>query len=524
MHKQSALAAITQRDFHTAFTILDQLRQTHPRDPEVFNLIGGVLAELDRPAEAEAAFRRAIALKPDYAAASNNLANVLLDRGDRELFREAEKLYRGAIRSSPALVAAHQGLGTCLQSLGDYRGAIEAYQSALQLQPGQPAALAGMALALDRLGRVTEAAEVLAHRGADQMQDPNLLVAVGEIALHTKKERAALEEIESALGPPQGVLLKPYEQTSLRFLAGRLSDRLGEYDRAFEHFSIANALSTVPYDIERTIRDLKRIEEVFSSAAQVSRPRSSNRSKVPVFIVGLPRSGTTLIEQILASHPLVHGAGELDTLAQTKVMLQRESRSARVFPEVVDDVPRRGLDTIARHYLDQLERYAMGRARVTDKMPHNFELLGLVDLLFPAGRIIHCVRDPRDTCLSMYFQHFNQHHGYANDLVHLGRYYRAYLDLMNHWHETLRVPILQIRYENLVASPEIWIPRLIEFCELPWNEQCLRFYESGRVVDTPSYDQVRQPLYSNSLARYRRYERHIQPLTQALGDAIEESS
>ncbi len=190
--------------------------------------------------------------------------------------------------------------------------------------------------------------------------------------------------------------------------------------------------------------------------------------------------------------------------------------TGKPWPQCVNHLNRKILDDVAQEHLDWLGRLAHGKARVTDKMPHNFILLGLIDLLFPEARIIHCQRDPMDNCLSIYFQQFNTDHAYANELASLGSYYRQYERVMAHWRQTLSVPILDVRYEQTVAEAEQSARRIVAFCGLDWDDRCLRFHESGRLVSTPSYDQVRQPIYTKSVARWKHYEKYLEPLRQSL--------
>jgi tetratricopeptide (TPR) repeat protein len=298
-------------------------------------------------------------------------------------------------------------------------------------------------------------------------------------------------------------------------MLGKLYDSDKNYEPAFRHYRTANDLDPEKFDIDKNGQVFGTLIKFFSHETQSKRPRASNRSRLPVFIVGMPRSGTTLTEQILASHPLVHGAGELLKMDQIKKSLG--ALTGTPWPQYADRLDRKTLDKVAQEHLEWLGGLAKGKARVTDKMPHNFLSLGLIDLLFPEARIIHCQRDPMDNCLSIYFQHFNSEHAYANNLEHLGIYYRQYEQVMAHWRKAVRLPILDVRYEQMVAEPEQSARRLVEFCGLEWDDRCLRFYESGRVVATPSYDQVRQPIYRKSVARWKRYEKHLEPLKRSLG-------
>jgi hypothetical protein len=237
----------------------------------------------------------------------------------------------------------------------------------------------------------------------------------------------------------------------------------------------------------------------------------------------MPRSGTTLVEQILASHPRVHGAGELKGILEIAHLVTTQHPSAP-YPVCLSGSTEKELRQYAAAYLDELGRSSADALRVVDKMPRNFLHLGLVQTLFPRARVIHLRRDPLDTCLSIYFHNFSNAFPYACDLGSLGRYYRRYTGLMQHWREVLTISVMEIRYESLVNNPEDEIRRLLDFCGLDWDTACLRFYETGRDIDTPSYRQVRKPVYRNSVSRWKKYEAHLGPLREALGTPVPQDS
>jgi len=245
-------------------------------------------------------------------------------------------------------------------------------------------------------------------------------------------------------------------------------------------------------------------------------PRASVRSDRPVFIVGMPRSGTSLIEQILASHPQVFGAGELTDIVRLPLSLHTMLGTERKYPQCLSLLTQDRIDTFAQHYLDKLASLSPDASRVIDKMPGNFMHLGFIELLFPDARIIHCMRDPLDTCLSCYFQDFSRSHPYSYDLENLGAFYNEYRKIMQHWRSVLSIPMYEIQYEELVADQEMKSRELVEFCGLEWDERCLNFHETKRYVGTASYDQVRQPMYKKSAGRWKNYENRIDVLKKSL--------
>jgi len=247
-------------------------------------------------------------------------------------------------------------------------------------------------------------------------------------------------------------------------------------------------------------------------------PRASHGSRRPVFIVGMPRSGTSLVEQILASHLEVYGAGELGLMPQIAGLVERlEPDRQWEYPRCLDRLSLCACDELAKRYLSELSRLNDTARYVTDKLPTNFLHLGLITLLFPNCHIIHCVRDPMDTCLSCYMTDFAIGNEFAQDLTHVGEYYVQYRRLLEHWQTTLNVPLIEVRYENLVSDLEATTRELLETLNLPWDDQCLEFYRTQRPVGSASSQQVRTPIYQDSVGRWRHYERHLGPLREGLG-------
>ncbi len=486
-----------------------------PDSAEVHRALGAVLASQCKWDQAISHYRLAIKLKPDFAEAYINLGNALMDKDQGPKFgEEAAVCFRQALRFRPDDPEILLYLATALADMGCNQEAEASYRRVLELKPGHLTATAGVAMLLERRGEFDVAYALVAPMVDAGANDVQLLLSHADLLRHQDRREDAVAVLEQCLQQP----MDNKRRVDVHFALGRLHDELRQYDRAFHHYQQANILDAKEFDVQKVVRQFDAFVAAFAPQRIGQRPRASNRSKLPVFIVGMPRSGTSLVEQILASHPLVHGAGELVDIHEIASQLPALLGTSNPYPQCLDDLTRRNIDPIARRHLDRLARFSRDAVRVTDKMPHNFMALGLIDLLFPGARVIHCVRDPIDTCLSIYFQRFNDFHGYARDLSSLGQYYRQYQRLMAHWKTVLRIPLMDVQYEELVENQEEVSRKLVEFCELEWDDRCLRFHESGRLVMTISYDQVRRPMYKKSVARWKNYERFLEPLVSALKD------
>jgi tetratricopeptide (TPR) repeat protein len=479
-------------------------------------LLGELCSKTNRRPDAVMHYRRACELDPDNAEAHAGLADaIMLGDPGQSAWDEVIEHLRTVIRLDPNHVATHAKLATALDMRGRYAEAIDEYAKTLVLSPGNPAAIWGLVRTHEGMGQLDKAETVLRPWLGRAATAPPIALAYGIMAPHLGETKAAIAALRSAVTMPG--MTREIEST-ICFQLGDLLDKEEEYDEAFRHYRHGNTLRDVAYDHAAQASRFHTLINFFSNERVPRLPRASNRSGLPVFIVGMPRSGTTLVETILASHPLVHGAGELEDVLLMRQELH-DASGGKAYPDCLETIGVEALDQLAAKHLARLESLVPGTARVTDKMPQNFINLGLIDLLFPGARVIHCVRDPLDTCLSIYFQPFMKHHDYATNLTHIGLYYREYRRLMAHWRTVLRVPLLDLRYEDLVENPVEKVRQLLDFCGLPWNDRCLRHHESGRIAKTFSYSQVRQPIYRTSVARWRRYEKHLGPLIEALGDA-----
>jgi hypothetical protein len=316
--------------------------------------------------------------------------------------------------------------------------------------------------------------------------------------------------------------LSKTDRLQLDFALGKAYADLKDYKRSFRHLLAGNTAkrAAISYD-ERSVFNLfDRIEATFTRELITQKSGSGDPSHMPIFVIGMPRSGTTLIEQIIASHPMVHGAGELQTFNDVILTVRGADGKALGYPDFVPALDAPALRQIGSRYIADVRQLAPTGERVTDKMPSNYYFAGLIRLALPNAKIIHSVRDPVDTCISCFSKLFTAEQNHTYDLAELGRYYKRYERLMAHWHGVLPAEsIMDVRYEYVVADLESQARRIIAHCGLPWDDRCLLFHETHRPVRTASATQVRQPIYKSAVGRWRVYEEHLKPLLGALGIA-----
>jgi tetratricopeptide (TPR) repeat protein len=470
--------------FHElAIGLMRRALMTRPKDPNIQNNIGHALSQVHEYEEARDHLERALALKPDFDEAKYNLGRVLRYLGETGL---ALKLWQEVWEADDRVFAALVGITSIYADEGDFERAEATAREVMKRLPHRPAGY------------------------------------ISYSQVHKfKEDDGTLDEIESQL---KDQTIAEQDKIALHYSAGKICDDLKLYPRAFGHFDQANRMACKTYDHQPTETYRQRKKTVFSKRFYADRKGWGHASDVPVFIVGMPRSGTTLTEQILAAHPDVFGGGEIETKESLARFSEEISPSREEFPLTALKLTQFGAEILGRRYIDDLRRRAdQPVRRITNKMPHNFELLGLIALALPNAKIIHCRRNPIDTCLSCWTKNFNDAHGYNRSLEDLGRYYRGYVDLMEHWRKTLPIRILDIDYEAYTDDFESTARKLVDFVGLEWDQRCLNFYEVERPVRTASVWQVRQPIYKTSVERWRNYMPHLQPLLDVLGPAAESS-
>ncbi|UDL92756.1 sulfotransferase [Mesorhizobium sp. PAMC28654] len=422
-----------------------------------------------------------------------------------------------ALEVKPDLVEVLCALGRAYVRFDKAELALPLYEKALDIDRDHPKVRTGLAGALTSLGRMDEARVFLKEAIKRRVAMP----AAYNDLVHTRKFTEEPDELASILRELGDPRLDPNGAESLHHAAGKVLNDLRRYEDAMDHFKKANQVAGHKFDLETYRRWVDATIQVFSPEMLAARAGYGDPSEVPVFVVGMPRSGTTLTEQICASHPDVHGVGELEKLRRTANAIGITKPSAQALRQSVMSITADSSRALAKEHLSYLRERAPAALRIVDKMPHNFMVIGLIGILFPNARIIHCRRDAIDNCVSCFTMMFHQAHSYNVDLRTLGLYYREYDRLMRHWHKVFPGRIFESRYETLVADQEGQSRRLIDHLGLPWDDACLRFFDRDGSVNTPSRWQVRQPIYASSVKRWKNYESSIQPLIQSLGNLAE---
>jgi tetratricopeptide (TPR) repeat protein len=500
---------------------LEQAHRLRPEDPSILVNLGVARTRISSFQAAEA-FREALEIEPGHVDATLNLAHVLSRTGRSA---EAVEHYEAALARNPDSTALQMALANSLAEVNRFDEAVRRYQAIIAANPTSARPYLALGNVYRMFGRFQEAYDC--HVKVRELKPDNLEALVG--VLRFLKSRVPAADAHRATQMADDSSLPAEQRWHLHFALAACNESGGRYDAAFYHMDRGNELRRMelepkggPYDPKREGAKVDRIIAAFGDDYFVRTRSFGLRTKLPVFVVGMPRSGTTLCEQVLASHSEIVGADELPDIP----LLVHELRMTGS-PNCKEDEEEGTTWTqhltadraraLAQRHLSRLEALASGAARVVDKGPANYYHLGLIATLFPGASVIHCRRDPMDIALSCYSKDFALAPIWVNDLRSIGHVYCQYDRLMDHWRRVLPIKMLELRYEDVVADLEGSARRLIAYCGLEWDNRCLRFYETGRRVKTASVEQVHRPIYDSSVGRWRKYERHLAPLREALG-------
>lgn len=486
---------------------IEQSVTLQPQNADFLNNMGTVMRDLGRVAAAVDFFRGAVDIRPDQLAARDNLGSSLKQLGQ---FDGAEEIYRGTIGRNPFHVRARIGLAETLQEAGRLDEAIALFRESLSIRPKDAELLYGLGVALMEKGKLAEAADLARQAVAIAPAMAKAWLLLTQVKRQTERDaELAGMEAEHAKAPQDSLA-----RMQLSFGLGKANDDLKDYGRAFDYFAEGNAIRRkgIDYDPVRTRGEFEAMKSAFDKALFEKHRPSDISDDTPIFVVGMPRSGTTLVEQIIASHPQVFGAGELSIL-KSVVGKQFPMSMPGGFPSGIADMPDKAFAEAGQAYIDMLHARYPGFRHVTDKMPGNFLLVGFLHMMLPKAKIVHCARDAAATCLSIFKVHFRgDSHRYGYDLGELADFHNLYTDIMAHWHKVLPGVVHDVRYEDFVADQEGQTRALMAHLGLPWDDKVLAFHETDRPVRTASAAQVRQPMYQGSVDLWKRYGERLKPL------------
>lgn len=464
---------IEQNRFQEALPCLEKVTHDSDSNLPLLTEYGIALMNNSRSSEAIEVLESVLAKNAESVQALIALGRAKLNKGD---IQSAQKILKRAVSLAPNSARARVVLGRSLQENGAIEAANRWFQDALTLDPHHADAFL-------------------------------FLASNKQISPHSDHFLRVLARLNDCKGSNE-------ERLRLHFAVGKVFEEAGDYESAMAHYDAGNNLKNVIFDPDQFAAFVDQMIYTFDHQHFARTRPWGNQDDRPVFIVGMMRSGTSLAEQILASHHSVFGGGELEDFGD--IANDLAARSEKTYFEAVAELDTETLPGIADAQCKRMAARAPDALRITDKMPENFLHIGLILTLFPNARIIHCRRDPRDTCFSIYSLDFGAEHSYAYNLTNLGRYYRQYERLMDHWREVAPDSILDVQYEDLIADQEGQTRRILDFCGLDWDDNCLAFHKTDRLVHTWSYRQVRQPIYKSSVARWRRFKNHLAPLIAEL--------
>ena len=509
-----ALAAEHQKEgrIEEAERIYRRVLRKNPGNVDALRLLALLASRADRPDDAETLLQRAIEIAPDFLLAHLDLGRLLKEQ-DR--YEEALECFDRVITLEPAQPQAHFLRAATLARASFTQESIDAYRSCLAVRPGHVGALLGLGHVLKAMGDYDGA---VASYQACMREAPDFGETYWSLAnLKTYRFDDATVSVMEKTATASGANVQSV--VNFQFALGKAYEDRGDYERAWDHYRRGNETqrAQVKYDPVQTAVMNDRILASFDAALFQRLRGAGDPDPAPIFILGLPRSGSTLLEQILATHTQVEGTSELPYVGRLATSLNLNRPDGVNYPEAVRELGPANLAAMGSDYLARSRMHRRsGASRFIDKMPNNFPNLGLIALMLPNAKIIDARRHPLDACLSNYRQLFAKGQNFTYDLTEIGEYYLEYQRLMDHWHDVLPGRVLTVQYEEVVADFEPQVRRLLDFCGLPWEDACLRFYESERPVRTPSAEQVRQPIYDRSVGYFQHYERHLAELIDVI--------
>ena len=516
---ERATQLFAQGKFRESEEIAKKILEDNPREVNAGLLLGRIAIHARAFKQAEKLLKRVIKIAPKFILAWHELSNALREQGKDE---EAIELLEEALLFDTENATTHYQLAAALAVAGRTADSASAYKQAVQIDPNLVGAYLGLGHTLKTMGDLEGG--IAAYKQARKLK-PN----IGEISFSLSNLKTfrfsdlEIEDMKRRLNNPN---LDQPSKVAFSFSLGKAYEDMKKYDEAFEFYSKGNEIhrSLVTYDPVQTEVSNEKLKEVFSKDFfdKLDSSKVGNSDPSPIFIVGMPRSGSTLLEQILASHSQVDGTRELPDLGIVSQMLNNRERGT-LYPGGIRKMKPSEIFELGKTYLDRAERHRAGAPFFTDKMPNNFAHIGLIATILPNAKIIDARRHPLDSCVGCFKQHWALGQTYTYDMFELGEFYLEYDSLMSHWESVLPGKVLRVQYEDVIDDLETQVRSVLSFCNLPFEDSCLNFHKTKRSVATASSEQVRQPIYNKSVNSWKRFESQIEPLIEILEPILDTS-
>jgi len=498
------------QDYITAEVKAKKLIKKFPNFQAVYNLLGLCLQSQKKFLEAIKYYKIAINNNPNFFVAINNLGLTYHNMYD---LKNAQHYYERAIEINPKFTHPISNLGNIKKELNNYEEAIKCYKLALSIDNKLYIVLHNLGMAYQALGKFEESKK---YFETVLKNNPKFTRADRSLSMSFKYDinNPHLKSMENKIKDQS---LNNFQKIELYFGLGKAYEDIKNYKKSFENYKLGNKIKrdTIKYQINDDVKLFENIKNSFSNINFQNLENVGNKSNKMIFILGMPRSGTTMVEQIIANHKNVYGAGELRDL--TQIIKENFLVNDKIkFPEKLNIKDQNFFNNMGTKYLENLDRYVTNKNYITDKAPLNFKWIGLIKLILPKSKIIHCTRDPKDICLSLFKNFFEGELNFSYSLEEAGKYYKLYQNLMEFWKQLLPDFIYDISYEKLVENQEFESRKLLDFCNLDWDKNCLTFYKNKRGIVTASFAQARKPIYKNSVKSWQNYKNELLPMFKIL--------
>ena len=510
----SVSSLIYQKKLHKAEVLCRQFLKREPHHPEAMRLLAELGAEFSILDDAEFLLEKCLEFKPNYLRARLDYVTVL---HRRQKFSAALDQSKILLDSEPDNVGFQVSFGNCLQAFGDYEGAIQAYRKVIVQYATNPSVHVALGHALKTSGKTPEAIEAYKAANTAQADYGDAYWSLANLKTYEFSD----SEISTMLKHEQSSTTNDTDRVQLRFALGKAYEDRSEYADSFKFYQLGNQLKSkaLNYDSALIKASLAFQKETLNASFFAERENFGHDDPAPIFIVGLPRAGSTLLEQILASHSLVDGTMELANVISMAHRFNGRQKIDEVprYPSVLADLPAQGFKNLGQQYIEDTRDHRQSGAFFIDKMPNNFRHIGLILLMLPNAKIIDARREPMACCFSGYKQLFAEGQEFSYDQESIADYYCDYVDIMAHWDDVLPGRVLRVQHEDVIHDLDAQVHRVLEYCGLPFEQACVDFHENKRAVRTPSSEQVRQPIYTSGMDQWRNYEEYLEPMKRALG-------